>query len=172
MPRIRAILQHVTINSIVKIYWDKLAQKRHTVCFKRNAHLIVIFWWTSQGEDCQYVHDEVLYTSSWLHQLGRAVMHGIRSCLAISKVHLENAWKVCDQWIKWHIVIVEMIRITPFCPPPSRVIEPQKIGINCAFLVTKTVHSSIYWHVLSCLLLDSFGIIMLLKVLSHCHLWI
>ena len=27
-------------------------------------------------DDCQYVHDEVLYISSRLHQLSRAVMHG------------------------------------------------------------------------------------------------
>ncbi len=28
-------------------------------------------------DDCQYVHDEVLYISSRLHQLSRAVMHSI-----------------------------------------------------------------------------------------------
>ncbi len=30
----------------------------------------------NRQEDCQYVHGEVLYISSWLHQLCRAVKHG------------------------------------------------------------------------------------------------
>ena len=30
----------------------------------------------NRQDDCQYLHDEVLYVSSRLHQLSRAVMHG------------------------------------------------------------------------------------------------
>ena len=30
----------------------------------------------NRQDDYQYVHDEVLYISSWLHQISRAVMHG------------------------------------------------------------------------------------------------
>ena len=30
----------------------------------------------NRQDDCQYVHDEVLYISSRIHQLSRAVMHG------------------------------------------------------------------------------------------------